>query len=471
MARSPFVLRSMIVDHQPPSLTVLALVLTFAAGCGECSGGDLWADQPPEGEPGQPGQRDGAADSSAAGSAASIPHEVCVHQRRADLGAPVHRQRGGGGFIRLSECTRLTVIEREPDWLLVAFPETEGRTEGWISNRYVMDCGACATGPDAAGASGSDGAEPWPPRPRGMCTVGGATGREEVRASEPPDVAVVGGGARGRPGVRVTAVSYNVWELYDGDGEPAYLTGEAHHGTPAEQFPRRLKLLAKSLSAQEVDVLLLQEVEGAKVACDLAAAAWPGSGWSCSSTHRRRAGAPQNVAVATRLEATARLLEPGDRRAAGPRDSLELSFQDAGGLTVTAVHLKSSRGLQGPDDCGNARLRMGSAAALANRYSGWSSVLIAGDFNMDPLDTGRAIYDRTADILTGRGFVRACPATKGCATATYPSGRKGSAIDLAFFRGGGRWRVADVRVLASAPHRQSTPLGSDHYPLLIELAR
>jgi len=304
-----------------------------------------------------------------------------------------------------------------------------------------------------------------------MCTDSGATGRELFEVGEPAGHHIVNGGGRGRPGVAVTVVSYNVWELYDGDGEPRYLSEKAHGGDPAEQFPERLKVLAEALSEIELDVLLLQEVEGAEVACALAAAAWPTSGWSCYSTGSGRSATPLNIAVATRLQSSVRLLRPAKRRSAGPRDVLELSLEGAGGLTVTAVHLKSSRGLQGPEDCSNAALRMGAAAGLASRYHGWSSVLIAGDFNIDPLDTGRTIYDRTADILTRRGFDRVCPSSGGCATPTYPGPRKGSAIDLAFFRGGGRWKRSKVWVMGSAPHRGKNALGSDHLPLVIELRR
>ena len=401
-----------------------------------------------------------------------VSENLCIHQRRPDLGAPVHRHREGGGFIRLAECTPVVVIERDSRWLKIAFPEAvEGRTEGWISHRYAMDCGPCARDAAAAEDDGQVEAADWPPQPRGMCKEFGASGRERFTTGEPAGHDTTNGGARGRPGATVTVVSYNVWELYDGDGEPRYLSKSGHGGAPAEQFPDRLKIIAKALSKVELDVLLLQEVEGAEVACALAAAAWPTSGWSCYSTGSGGSKTPMNIAVATRLRASASLLRPVKRGSSGPRDALELSLEGAGGLTVTAVHLKSSRGLQGPEDCSNARRRMGAAAGLVNRYFGRSSVLIAGDFNIDPLDTGRTVYDRTAEILGQRDFERACPSSRGCATPTYPGYQVGSAIDLAFFRRGGRWSVADVRVLATAPHREKTSLGSDHLPLLIELRR
>jgi endonuclease/exonuclease/phosphatase family metal-dependent hydrolase len=397
----------------------------------------------------------------------SHPENFCVHQGRPDLGAPVHRKMGGGGgFVRLPECTRLAVIENHDRWLQVAFPEIEGRTEGWLSSRYAIDCAPCRA--RDGGAEVSDLS--WPPQPRGMCLTSGASAQEAFRVEAPPRTIEANGGARGVPGVKVLVVSYNVWELYDGQGEPAYLA-KAHGGTPAEQFPRRLELLSKALAELEVDVLLLQEVEGAQVACDLASRAWPESGWTCVDSGSNTSATPQNLALATRLKGTARLLEPVNRRKSGPRGALELSLEGAGGLTVTTVHLKSSRGLQGPDDCDNARLRMGSAAALTGRYNGWSSVLIAGDFNIDPLDTSRTLYDRTVDILTARGFLRGCPLEPGCAAPTFIGSEPEHAIDLALFKSGGRWRVEAVRVLSKAPRRQQNSLGSDHLPLLIELRR
>lgn len=452
--------------HHNTALRVLLVVFVCLQGCDTCEGltpnasGELGRV-----DAGARATRDAGADGAPAAEPSPPPRTLCVHQRRPDLGAPVHRrQGGGGGYIRLSECTELAVIERYPRWLLVAFPETEGRTEGWISQRYTMDCSAC-------GAGGEDEPETWPPRPRGMCLTAGASGRERFRQRDPPGTAEANGGAHGVPGVKALVVSYNVWELYDGRGEPRYLAEEAHGGTPAEQFRPRCETFAETLGDLQVDVLLLQEIESAEVACLLAAQTWPGSGWSCYSGARGSSATPQNVAIATRLRAKARLLEPTTSAAVGPRPALELSLEGAGGLTITAVHLKSSRGRQGPEDCANARQRMGAATALAQRYRGWSSVLIAGDFNIDPLDTGRTLYDRTADILQSRGFKRACPTASGCATPTYIGYTPASAIDLAFFKGGGRWRVGAVRVLKTAPQKAKTPRVSDHLPLLIELRR
>ena len=397
--------------------------------------------------------------------------DLCVHQRRADLGAPAHRERDGeGGFVRLSECTRLRRIEGDDRWLRVAFPEVEGRTEGWISGRYVMDCGPCTAPGASAGGASPDGAQ-WPPQPQGMCLEAGASGREGLSVAPVRDRAQARGGARGRAGARVTVVSYNVWELYDGMGEDRYLAARPG-GTPAVQYEGRMRAASRALRAVEADVLVLQEIEGAAVACSLAERAWPGSGWTCFASSGRPGQLPQNVAVATRLEATARTLTPSSPREAGPRPALELTVEGAGGLTATAVHLKSSRGRSGHDDCAAARERMGMAAALAKRYEGWSSVLVLGDFNVDPSDEARAIYDRTDDILEGRGFARLCPPGRlGCRTPTYvAASRGGSTIDLAFFRSGGRWRPAGVRVLSTAPVRPREPFGSDHLPLVVELA-
>lgn len=399
----------------------------------------------------------------------AFPRRACIHQRRVDLGAPVHRERGGrGGFVRLDECAIVTLIEEEQGWFRVSFPLTEERTEGWISRRYVMDdCGPCRANGDGS-QEASDQGSPWPPQPRGMCLDAGATGDEQLKNRNDIDHSTAGGGAQGIPGTKVVVMSYNLWELYDGRGGDRYLAAEAHGASPAVQFEQRLSLFAKTLSTQEIDVLLLQEVEGSAIACALARTAWPRSGWSCFAT-KSSGASPQNVAVATRLKGTARWLVSTDRRKTGPRGVIELSLEGADGLTVTAVHLKSSRGFQGPDDCANARQRMGASAALATRYQGWSSVLMAGDFNIDPEDTGRALYDRTADVLQGRGFRRLCSAKAGCGVATYASG--GSAIDLAFFRGGGLWRATSFQVISSAPHRKRTTLASDHFPVVAVLSR
>lgn len=414
----------------------------------------------------------GRETSTADASPPAFPRRACVHQQRDDLGAPVHRERGGrGGFVRLAECTPLTLIEGNERWLRASFPLTEGRTEGWISRRYVMEgCEQLCPGL-AAPASPPGEPDGWPPQPRGMCERAGATGRERLLAGEAPDRAAAGGGAKGQAGARVVVASWNLWELYDGVGGDRYLSDEHGPEPPAAQYERRLALFAKTLRRVEADVLLLQEVEGAEVACALAAAAWPGSGWSCASGRgaERNTASPQNVAIATRLAGDLRHLRPDDARATGSRGAVELSLEGAGGLTVTTVHLKSSIGQYGPDDCANARQRMGAAAALAARYDGWSSVLLAGDFNVDPLDTGRAVYDRTPDILAGRGFERLCAAA-GCALPTYPAGGprgRGSAIDLAFFRGGGRWRAERLGVIAGAS--RGNRLASDHLPIEIEL--
>jgi endonuclease/exonuclease/phosphatase family metal-dependent hydrolase len=396
----------------------------------------------------------------------------CVHQKRSDLGAPVHRNRGGGGgFIRIAECVRARVIEGDGRWAKIAFPLTEDRTEGWISNRYLMDCSACEQ------QDGGVETSSWPPQPAGMCQASGATGQELLVVGEVSDRAEVQGGARGQPGVTVTVVSYNVWELYDGRGEKRYLSADAHGGSPASQWDDRRRLFAKALSRVEADVLLLQEVEGAEVACALAAEAWPRSGWSCYGA-RHGGSVPQNLAIATRLEGTARLLKSTNRRKTGPRHVVEISLAGAGGLTISTVHLKSSRGEVSHDDCKNAQQRMGAAAALANRYEGRPSVLVAGDFNIDPLDTGRAVYDRSDDILGGRGFERLCQSS-GCEVSTYPGRhrsvaakkRGGGAIDLAFFRGGGLWKASRFEVSQGAPHQSKTSLGSDHLPVVITLQR
>ena len=119
---------------------------------------------------------------------------------------------------------------------------------------------------------------------------------------------------------------------------------------------------------------------------------------------------------------------------------------------MTGVHLKSSSGRAGHEDCENARRRMGMAAALTRRYEGGSAVLIIVDFNIDPGDRVRAIYDRTGEILGGRAFARLCPGEpQRCGAPTYRSDDgPGAAVDLAFFRGGGAWRA-----ILSAPHREN----------------
>ncbi len=400
----------------------------------------------------------------------------CIHQRRIDLGAPVHRARGGrGGLIRLSECTRVALIEGDERWSRIAFPLTDDRTEGWITRRYLVDCGACAVESADGGTAASDGGN-WPPQPVGQCLEQGATGRERLVAGEDGehvDRVKGAGGAKGVPGTRVVVASFNVWELYDGQGDDRYLS-RLHDGTPEGQYRSRIVRLAEQLRRLEVDLLLLQEVENAAVACALAEEAWPRSGWSCAAT-RRGGSSPMNLAIASRLKGTVRHLRPADARSTGPRGALEISLEGAGGLTVTTVHLKSSRGQVVPEDCHNARRRMGSAVALAARYQGWASVLIAGDFNVDPLDMGRSLYDRTDDVLVARGFERLCPVA-GCSSPTYVGPTQSSssltgAIDLAFFHGGGRWRAVRMEVIGEANRRNEATRVSDHRPIIIELRR
>lgn len=387
----------------------------------------------------------------------------CVRQRRPDLGAPVHRERGGrGGYVRLDQCARVTLIEGDDRWARVAMPLTEGRTEGWMSRRYLINCDGCAEAPDAGAALEVRASE--------LCPGSAPTGREQLSPTEELDSAEVGGGARGLVGAKVVVGSYNLWEIYDGRGEDAYLAADAHGGVPAEQFDSRLTLFASSLRRQSVDLLALQEIDSAASACALAHRAWPQSGWSCFAT--AEAGVHQHVAVASRLKGRARWLRSRSRRTTGPRGALEFSVEASGGLTVTAVHLKSSRGQRGRADCDNAKRRMGAVAALLRRYRGWSSVLITGDFNFDPLGRERVRYDRSAQMLAAQRFERLCPAS-GCDTPTFPRAGdgSGSALDLAFFRGGGAWRPGPVEVLTGAPHRRRERLGSDHLPLVVELRR
>jgi len=228
-------------------------------------------------------------------SANRPPTELCVHQRTPELGAPAHRERGGrGGFVRLGECTRLAVVEQQDRWRRVVFtPPVKGRSEGWISERYVMSCGPC----ENDGVAGStDRAEPWPPQPEGMCESHGATGQESLNViAEPADRAEVRGGARGRPGTKIVVVSYNLWELYDGVGESEYLGGnKAHGGAPAEQVDSRLASFSRALRPHSPDILILQEVEGADLACRIASKVAPDSAWSCWSARARGGrGTPQ----------------------------------------------------------------------------------------------------------------------------------------------------------------------------------
>ena len=104
-----------------------------------------------------------------------------------------------------------------------------------------------------------------------------------------------------------------------------------------------------------------------------------------------------------------------------------------------------------------------------------SSVLIMGDFNVDPLDRERMLYDRTDDILTMRGFERLCP-SRGCAVPTYvgttstPSA-SAAAVDLAFFHGGGVWHVEATHIGLGSRRTSRAPALSDHRPIWVILAR
>ena len=76
--------------------------------------------------------------------------DLCTHRDdRPDLGAPVQRQRGGGGGIqhRLRQGTHVKVLRTEKGWLRIRYTDPGPpvrseplRYEGWLRDIYLRPC-------------------------------------------------------------------------------------------------------------------------------------------------------------------------------------------------------------------------------------------------------------------------------------------------------------------------------------------
>lgn len=365
------------------------------------------------------------------------------------LGIPVHPQPFSRRVVaRISGGTVVTVLasRRGGRWLEVRGPSG---TRGWIVRRYV---------------------EAWRrPRARRPVAVRGEGGHCPLPSPgaaprlrwQPAPVVVSGRGPSHVPlPPALTVASYNVWELYDGEGGDRYLSRYHADALTPGDVKLRVAKLAASLRSSQPHVIVFEEIEDARLACRVARLVVPTARWRCGAGAWGRRDTPQNIAVATRVGGRLGRLTPAWRFA--PRGAVELVL-GGGRLVVQGVHLKSSRGARGRRDCRNAARREAMARALvgdaARRHPG-AAMLIVGDFNVDPL---RAPYDRTARVLRRARFEslrrRFYP---GGAPATYPHYR--SVIDLAFFHSTQRAVARSYRVLSDARVDRWT---SDHRPVVV----
>ena len=358
----------------------------------------------------------------------------------AEKGVPLHpaaRDRSISG--RLPDRTAATVLETTPDghWLHV---RANDGADGWVVEKYVGGQDVCPTA---------------------------APGPQNVFVEAAPHEAVSVPGTRTTPVDMLTVVSYNLWELYDGRGGDRYL-GEQEHPEGATldeaHAARRIAALAGALKGTAADVFVFQEVENAALACALARTAAEQDAWTCWASDWAPEPHPQNVAVASRVPGAVLELDPGPGM--GQRGALEFTV-DGGALRIAAVHLKSSVGASGAEDCGNAAKRMAVAYGLLERRQLFpdAAYLVIGDLNVDPGDAAKDDYDFTDEILARDGgedlvrrFLGEAPDVR---TTVW-----GSVIDRAFLRLGSGIDAASLRFAVEAP------LGdwaSDHRPLVVVL--
>jgi len=408
-------------------------------------------------------------------------------------GVPLHpapRERSISG--RLPDGTAVAVVETADDghWLHVRAADG---TSGWVIDKYaVRTVASSASAVAGGGSSGStDATVPGStvsgssdasttvaidtglpadfPLPAGACPRAAPDASTRfTEATAGSEVHVVGAQGVRRAADRLVVVSYNLWELYDGAGGDRYLA-EASHPESATldeaHAGKRIEALAAPLRRTGADVFVFQEVENAALACAVAHAADASSSWTCWAGDWAPEPHPQNVAIAARVPGTVVQLDPGPGM--GQRGVLELSIAERS-LRVVALHLKSSVGAVGDEDCGNAGKRMAVAYGLLERQQAAPQVayLVLGDFNVDPADPAKDEYDRTDDILKRAGdedlvarFVH--PASRASGVA---AGR--SIIDRAFLRSGEGVSAESLRFVDDAP------LGgwaSDHRPLVVTL--
>ena len=416
------------------SLLLLAVV---ALGCLRSSRRDAGRNANPV----VPSSAPAAPGAAAAASGSVMPVERRVELRgEAEKGVPLHpapRDRSISG--RLPDRTAAVVLETTPDghWLHV---RADDGTDGWVIEKYVGGKDICPTA---------------------------APGPQNVFVEAAPGEAVSIPGTQIAAGDTLTVVSYNLWELYDGRGGDRYL-GEREHPEGAAldeaHATRRIAALAGALKGAAADVFVFQEVENAALACVLARAAAGEGAWTCWASDWAPEPHPQNVAVASRVPGAVLELDPGPGM--GQRGALEFTL-DGGALRIAAVHLKSSVGASGAEDCGNAAKRMAVAHGLLERRRSFpdAAYLVIGDLNVDPGDAAKEDYDLTGEILArdgGEDLVRRF-------LGEAPDVREtvwGSVIDRAFLRRGSGIDAASLRFAVAAP------LGgwaSDHRPLVVVL--
>jgi endonuclease/exonuclease/phosphatase family metal-dependent hydrolase len=333
-------------------------------------------------------------------------------------------------------------------------------TDGWISSRYLQRDAPPRTAADPE--QPTDGVGTAGPGMAGTCPFPSAFASAKLGVTTPAVVPEVGpvSAASGTP-TRIIVASYNVWELYDGQGGDQYLARDHADALDAPGVTRRVAALGAQLRPAQPHVIAFQEIENAALACRVAEQAVPRARWRCAAGRWASGSSPQNVALATRLPGQLRVLDPQGRFAT--RGAVELVAL-GGRLRILSVHLKSSRGARGMADCRNAVRRQAMATALVGHLRGdpRSAALVVGDFNFDPR---QARHDQTDETLEAGGLKNLVAQfhPQG-ALSTYPRFR--STIDLAFFRAAPGVRAEGFAVLSTAKSDRWT---SDHLPVTVSL--
>ncbi len=388
-----------------------------------------------------------------ASPASRTKRETVVLRAHHRLGVPLHpRARARAISGRLPHGTVVQILAERFGGKWIQIRAKSGKT-GWIVRRYL------ALRPRARPR-----ARPWRSHARRgaavVCPAPPARGPHVFKVTEVSRMVTAGRGRKTPTPATLVVASYNVWELYDGYGGDRYYS--RHHAdslTPTDVKLRVAKLAAE-LRATKPHVIAFQEIEDAKLACRVAAKAVPGVRWQCAAGAWKKRSTPQNVAIATRVGGTARILTP--RSSFAPRGVVELELPGSR-LRLLTVHMKSSRGARGYRDCRNANRRRALADAIvAHLRTAKGAAVVIGDFNFDPL---RVHHDLTDDVLRKARFTslrqRFYPTG---APSTYPTYR--STIDLAFFRAGAGVTASGFKVLTKARVNRWT---SDHVPVVARI--
>jgi endonuclease/exonuclease/phosphatase family metal-dependent hydrolase len=445
-------------------LTAGAALVVFAvsAACRPAKRQDARADAAAAAAPAAvPGPAAGAA-TAVALAAPAPPARRVVLRADHDRGVPLHpAPRDRAVSAHLADRSAVDVLGEQENghWLHVRAADG---TDGWLIDKYVANGARTAT-PGATSALAAD-----VPLPGGACPSA-APPAAAVFSARAPEQSASAAGAEPAAAARsrLVVVSYNLWELYDGRGGDDYLAGKEHPESATldeAHVVRRVAALAGPLRPLGADVLVFQEVESAELACALAHAAAPEASWTCWAASWAHEPHPQNVAVAARVAGTVVQLDPGPGM--GQRGALEFSLTGAA-LRIAAVHLKSSVGATGIDDCGNAAKRMAVAYGLLQRQRELpdAAYLVLGDFNVDPADAAKVDYDRTDDLLAAAGdedLVARFVTTPDVAAANPFH----TIIDRAFLRPGDGVAADALRFALDAP---TGGWASDHRPLVVTL--